>query len=384
MDSLTQFVLGAAVGAAVLGGRVGPRRAAIAGGILATLPDLDVLVPFDDPVDSFVLHRAATHSLIVQTAVTPLLGEALLRLLPDLRGARPRAWAAVWLCLTTHALLDALTVYGTRLLWPLWPAPVGVGSVFIIDPLYTLPLLAAAVWALCLREGTPRFRRVLAGALALSTAYLGWSLVAQQIALSRGRAALASLDAAPDARLLATPAPFSTLLWRVIAVDGDRYLNVYVPLLGGPDAVTAYAHPRGVADDACLDGIPAAARLALFSHGFYRLDRDGHEVVLSDLRMGLTPNYVFRFAVATVDGEAVEAVPPARRRGDRSAPGDVGWLLAGIAGRAAPRPAEAGAALPAAGAAPREPGLAAALPCARAARTGGPAAASTAKLGAGG
>ena len=48
MDSLTQFALGAGVGAALLGRRIGPRKAALAGGILGTVPDLDVFFPFDD------------------------------------------------------------------------------------------------------------------------------------------------------------------------------------------------------------------------------------------------------------------------------------------------------------------------------------------------
>ena len=39
MDSLTQLALGAGVGAAVLGRRIGPRRAAAAGAVLGTLPD---------------------------------------------------------------------------------------------------------------------------------------------------------------------------------------------------------------------------------------------------------------------------------------------------------------------------------------------------------
>lgn len=382
MDSLTQLALGAAVGTAVLGRRLGPRRAALVGAVLGTLPDLDVLVPFDDPVDSFVLHRAATHSLIVQTVATPLIGEGLLRLFRDLRGARLRVYAAVWLCLTTHALLDALTVYGTRLLWPLWPEPIGVGSVFIIDPLYTLPLLAVVAWAVCLRDWTARFRTVLTTGLALSTAYLGWSLVAQQLALARAGTALARLGTAPAERLLATPTPLNTLLWRVIAIDGDRYLNLYVPLLGGDAAVTAYAHPRGIADARCLDGVPAGHRLARFSHGFYRLDREADAVVLSDLRMGLTPNYAFRFAVAEIDGIGLRAVPAERRRGARTAPGDVGWLLAGIAGRAATRPAEADA-LVAPGVDPGGVRLAA-LSCDPTARTGATGLGPRLRLGAGG
>lgn len=341
MDSLTQLVLGAGVGTAVLGRRIGPRRAALAGAVVATLPDLDVLWPFDDPVDAFVLHRSATHSLVIQALATPLLGEAVRLVFRGLRDRRWQAWAAVYLCLSTHALLDAFTVYGTQLLWPLSDHPFGIGSVFIIDPLYTLPLLAATAWALCIRAWTPRFGRVLAAALLLSTGYLGWGVAAQRIAEGRATALLSGAGIEPS-RLLATPTPFNSLFWRVIAVDGDRYLNLYVPVLGGDGAITVYGHPLGTG---CLAGNAAADRLARFAHGFVRAEREGAAWRVADLRMGLTPNYVFRFEVAgTADGRPV-ATDPQRIRGARSAEGDIGWLLAGIQGELALRPAERSALL---------------------------------------
>ncbi|MGE5767054.1 MAG: metal-dependent hydrolase, partial [Bacteroidota bacterium] len=109
MDSLTQFALGAGVGAAVLGRRIGPRKAAVVGGLLGTLPDLDVLFPFADPIDSFTLHRGASHSFVVQALVTPLFGEAMVRLFEGLRDRRLQTYLAVFLIFVTHAALDALT-----------------------------------------------------------------------------------------------------------------------------------------------------------------------------------------------------------------------------------------------------------------------------------
>lgn len=344
MDSLTQFALGSGVGLAVLGRRVGPRQAALIGGVLGTLPDLDVLYPFDDPVDAFVLHRGPTHSLIVQALATPLFGEPLVRLLEPLRRRRALTYAAVYLCFATHALLDALTVYGTRIFWPLSNEPVGIGSVFIIDPMYTVPLLVAVVWAMCLRAWTARFRAGLAVCLGISTAYLGWGLIAQQIAASRAATVLAERGVEPD-RLLATPTPFNSLLWRAIAVDGARYFNVYVSLVGDAGSASVYAHPRGTAHLGCIESVAAAAALARFSKGFYRVDVEDGEIVVSDLRMGLTPNYVFRFAVAEAGEGKLIAVAPRRVRAARSAAGDVDWLLAGILGGEAVRLAEAAAAV---------------------------------------
>jgi len=180
MDSLTQFVLGAAVSTALLGKKVGPRKAALIGGVLGTLPDLDVFLPFDDPVDSFVYHRGWTHSIFVHALVTPVIGEGLVRLFKGLRAHRWLVWATVFLCLTTHAAIDAMTVYGTRIFWPVYPDPVAVGSVFIIDPLYTLPLLAVVIWALCKKTWTSRLRTGVAIALVVSTGYLGLSVAIQR------------------------------------------------------------------------------------------------------------------------------------------------------------------------------------------------------------
>ncbi|MDX1540519.1 MAG: metal-dependent hydrolase, partial [Geminicoccaceae bacterium] len=333
--------LGRAVklGLAVFGRRLGPRPAALIGGVLGTLPDLDVLYPFDDPVDAFVLHRGPTHSLFLQAALTPLLGEALVRTIAALRSERAIAYLGVYLCFATHALLDALTVYGTRIFWPFWPEPVGVGSIFIIDPLYTVPLLVVIVWAVCLSAWTPRLARALTIALVGSSGYLVWGLVAQQIAEARAGALLERAGIVPE-RLLATPTPFNSLLWRAIAIDGERYFNVYLPVAGAADQATVYEHPRGPAA-ACITRIEAADRLNRFSRGFWRTDLEGNTLVVADLRMGLTPSYVFRFAVGTRENGSIVPIRPQRVRGERSAEGDLDWLLAGLLGGAPVRSAEA-------------------------------------------
>ena len=56
MDSVTQIVLGAAVGEAVLGKKIG-NKAVICGGIAGTIPDLDILFsPFMSEVDLSLIH----------------------------------------------------------------------------------------------------------------------------------------------------------------------------------------------------------------------------------------------------------------------------------------------------------------------------------------
>jgi len=340
MDSLTQFVLGAAVSTACLGPKIGPRKAAILGGALGTLPDLDVFLPFDDPVDSFVYHRGWTHSVFVHALAAPVIGEGLIRLFKGLRDHRWLTYAAVYLVFVTHALIDAITVYGTRIFWPFYPDPVGVGSVFIIDPLYTLPLLAVVIWALFKSQWTGTFKRGVTAALAVSTAYLGLSMVLQQRMETRAAEVFAQAGLEPD-RVFALAAPFNTVLWKVIGLEEDRYHNVYLSFLDGEETPLIYSHPRHPELTACLDGNPARDKLVWFSRGYYRADLVDGKVVLSDLRMGLTPGYAFRFAIAEqADGDFSAIFPERDYSHRRSTEGDLEWLQARIAGQPAVRPVE--------------------------------------------
>jgi inner membrane protein len=72
MDSLSQLVLGAAVGVAVMGRRTAVWKAALWGGVCGTLPDLDVLIEYGDPISNMVLHRAETHALFWLSLAAPL------------------------------------------------------------------------------------------------------------------------------------------------------------------------------------------------------------------------------------------------------------------------------------------------------------------------
>ncbi|HLM52055.1 MAG TPA: metal-dependent hydrolase, partial [Pseudoxanthomonas sp.] len=227
MDSLSQIVLGAAVAAVVAPAR--HRRAALlAGAALGTLPDLDsfpIMLFTHDPVALMTLHRSFSHSLLV----LPLAGWLLWWLFKRGSGRvaqAPRRWFwAIQLALVTHPLLDAFTVYGTQLLWPLPAPPAMWSSVFIIDPLYTVWLLIACIAAFALRERIGAQRALLAG-LALSTAYLGWSLLAKSLVEREADRALASMGLA-DAPRFSVPTPLNTVLWRVVAMTPGGYVEGY-------------------------------------------------------------------------------------------------------------------------------------------------------------
>jgi inner membrane protein len=311
MDSLTQALLGAAVGEAALGRRAG-WRAPVWGAVLGTLPDLDVLWPYADAVSAFTWHRGPTHSLFVLAAVTPLVVWLIRKLHPSVAAERRGWYALVLLVFGTHVLLDCFTIYGTQALWPLPVAPVGWGTVFIIDPLVTVPLAAGLLGALVLRRRCPaRAARWNQTGLALATVYLAWGAFAKVHVEAEVREALARQEVAYE-RLDVLPTPFNTLVWRVLGMTPDGYFEGFYSLTSPPHRLALSYHPDRRELLAQLAGVPAVERLAWFTKGFHRVRLEGADLILTDLRMGAEPAYAFNFRIAEAGNPHLHPVVPRR------------------------------------------------------------------------
>lgn len=310
MDSVTQAVLGAAVQGALLG-KVQGRRALLYGAALGTLPDLDVFVRYADPVSTMTYHRGFSHSVFVLTVLAALVTWLVRWRWPQAPYGAARFFTAIWLVLITHVLLDAFTVYGTQIFWPLAATPASWAAVFIIDPVYTLPLLGAVIFT-AVGGFSGRGAGALAGALAFSTAYLAFGLGGRMLAEQRVGAALREEGIAVS-RLRAVPMPFTTLIWRVIAKSPDGHYHEAVSSLldqGPPEHLRLPLH----ADAArVLEGVPLHERLRWFTDDWLRYDIVGDALVVSDLRMGIPGQYTFRFKMAqcAASGTWVAVTPTA-------------------------------------------------------------------------
>lgn len=308
MDSITQAVLGAALQGTVLG-RIQGRRALLYGAALATLPDLDVIIRYAGPVSQMTYHRGFSHSLFVLTGLALLLAWLVNKCWPGKGYTLSRLFLAFWLVLITHPLLDAFTVYGTQLFWPLQVTPQSWAAVFIIDPVYTLPLLAAVTYAI-FKGVTAKATRLLTLALMFSTAYLGFGLAGRMAAEQRFQAAL-DQQGIVASEVRAVPIAFNSLVWRVLArtPEGDYYEGIS----SGFDrqAPEMQRLPRNLQLAKALAGSPLHQRLRWFTDDWLRYDQVGDALVVTDLRMGIPGNYTFRFNMAHRDrqGHWVADVP---------------------------------------------------------------------------
>ncbi len=288
MDSITQAALGAAVGEALLGRKLG-NRALAWGALFGTLPDLDaIFAPVLDTAGKLVHHRGASHSLLVMVLASFLLAPWLQKLWKREKVSRARAGWFVFLVWSTHVLIDCFTVYGTSVLWPFSDTRVAFNHLFIIDPLYTLPLLVTLVWLAFLRKKKqlPKRRRLLAWGLGLSTGYVGVSVLAKFAADAGFEADLARRGVSYERRMEA-PTPFNILLWRAVVDRGDEFWVGYRTVFesrGNPVRWTVYPRGREAFQD--LSDLREARTLDWFTRGWWIARSHKRGIWLADLRFG--------------------------------------------------------------------------------------------------
>ncbi|KKA46056.1 metal-dependent hydrolase [Salinivibrio sp. KP-1] len=295
MDSVTQAALGATVAGLVAGKRCSP-KVLLAGAALGTLPDLDVLIDYGDPVANTVNHRGFSHSLFVLPWVGALIAWCWWRW--------QRQWP-LWQVMTlviavlvTHPLLDAMTVYGTKLFWPLEVPSVAVASLFIIDPLYTVPLLVALISALVWRHLGAKACGV---GLMVSSLYLASSVY--QLQQIKNRVAEQTQGTLLEGQpLIIMPTPFNTLLWRVVVSGEEQYWEGLASRLDANPSIDWVAQPLGEWPLANSDTLSA---LRTFSRNFIRFENRNGQQVVTDLRFGVAAYQPFQFLLAeqNTDGD---------------------------------------------------------------------------------
>ncbi len=296
MDSLTQIVLGAAVGEATLGKKVG-NKAAFYGAIAGTIPDLDVVANYlVDTVTALEVHRGFTHS-IVFSIVFGLFFGWLVSLWE--KRASWKQWSLLWfLCFLTHPLLDAHTTWGTQLFWP-FDVRLAYKNIFVIDPLYTLPFLIFLVVALLRKRNDPKRRTFNNLGLWVSSIYLVLTLVLKGITFLKFENALEEQRIAYT-EIETKPAPLNAILWTANVETEHSFLIGYYSLFDS-QPIKFGVHPK---NHDLLGGLAADAkikRLIKLTNGFYTISEDNGNLYFNDLRFGtlsVDPNnrdYVFSF-----------------------------------------------------------------------------------------
>lgn len=282
MDSLTQAALGAAVGEAMLGKKIGG-KAAIIGAAIGTIPDLDVLLsPFFTSLQNISIHRGYSHSILFCVLIAFLTAYLLSQLKWTQVVAYRKLWLLSFLGLFTHVLLDAFTTYGTQLFLPFTDWRVSFDSINIVDPFYTVPLLAGLLVSV-FRLAPTAARRALPNQLGLliSTVYLLFTLANKEHIENVFANALEEQEITYY-RMLTVPVKVGNMIWYGVANDGEQlHLGKYSILEGNAIKFESF-----LINEQLLDGVDEELvdRMKWFAQGFYTVAQEGRTLRIYNMQ----------------------------------------------------------------------------------------------------
>jgi inner membrane protein len=285
MDSVTHIVLGACIGEAMLGKKIG-KKGMLYGAIAQSLPDLDVLASlWLDPVSDLLAHRGFTHSILCCVLISPLLAW-LARRFHRMQHVSLVQWSLFFITeLFTHIFLDAFNNYGTGWFEPFSHFRISFNALYVADPLFTIFPLGGAIVLLLLQPKSRRRRFWAKMPIVVCTFYLVLSLFNK---FTVQRAVMRSLAGQhiPHERYFTTPAPLQNLLWMVVAGNDSGYHVGYRSVLDTGRQMNFRYFPT---NSGYLDTIVQyqdVQHLIRFSQGFFTIEKWSDTLVFNDLRFG--------------------------------------------------------------------------------------------------
>ncbi|MBU2995235.1 metal-dependent hydrolase [Cellulophaga baltica] len=285
MDSLTQIVLGAAVGEVVLGKKVG-NKAMLFGAIAGTIPDLDVFTKYftDDPVSAIEMHRGFSHSILFSVLFAPIFGWLIYKLLPK-AGANWKEWSCLMFWgLFTHPILDSFTTWGTQLFWP-FKMRLAFMNIFVIDPLYTIPFMVFLILAMCQKRTSKKRKKYNRLGLIVSTSYMVLSLFLKFITYQKFTNALEE-QGIDYLQIDTRPSAFNTILWTANIETENSYLIANYSFFDSqPIYFENYPKNRALLGE--LSDNKNIKRLIAICEGWYIISEKNGELYFNDLRFGL-------------------------------------------------------------------------------------------------
>lgn len=307
MDSLTQIVLGAACGEAVLGKKIG-NKALLFGAIGGTIPDLDVFIGnwiYDNQIDAMLFHRGFMHSIAFAVLAAFLLGFLMYKLYnngkrKDTTTRKDWTWL-FFLSIFTHPILDCFTGYGTQLFLPFSNYRVAFSNISVADPAYTVPFLLCLIVMMFFNRKNPTRKLWLKLGFGISSVYMLFTIGNKFYMNSVFEKSLAEQGIEYE-RYNTEASILNNILWFGIAETETEYHVAFYSLFDTKSVFIDWETiPKN--HDLIPKSNPDLAKLAWFSNNYYNLSKneDG-TYIYSDLRypsidIGNGESAVFSFKI---------------------------------------------------------------------------------------
>ncbi|WP_375240655.1 metal-dependent hydrolase [Polaribacter sp.] len=317
MDSLTQIVLGAAVGEAVLGKKIG-NKAMLYGAIAGTIPDLDVISSFfTDTVTALEIHRGFTHSILFSVIFAPIFALVVLKF-EKYKNFKDWTLLFFW-AFITHPILDAQTTWGTQLFWPL-DIRLAFKNVFVVDPLYTLPFIIFVLLAMFQKRTSKKRKTYNNLGLIISTSYLAITLILKGLSYKKFTKELNNQNIIYS-KIATKPAPLNTILWSANVETKNSFLIGHSSFFDkNPIEFSLYPKNHHLLGN--LKNNEKVKRMISISKGWYTINKQNSDLYFNDLRFGTlsmrknAENFVFKYKINVDENENVTFIEVKKDKND--------------------------------------------------------------------
>lgn len=325
MDSLTQFVLGAAVGEATLGKKLG-NAAILLGGIFGTIPDLDVLLnPFVTDLQGLQIHRGISHSIFFAVVFGAFSAWLLQKFTFKKREISFKKWYLfTFLALFTHPILDSFTTYGTQLFAPFSNYRVGLNNIFVADLFYTLPFLICLITCMFFLRTSKKRRFINYLGIGISSLYMLFTLGTKVYTNNVFKEAFASKQINFQ-RFTTSPTPLNSFLWSAVAETKDAYHLGHYSIFDNDKNIKFTKLAKNETLRKKYNQVDGFEIIKWFSNDYYILTEQKDHIAYVDLRFGPMDydnidrtSYPFFFKINIKDNylDVIENIDPPDFKGE--------------------------------------------------------------------
>ncbi len=309
MDSITHIALGACIGDALCGQKIG-KKALLIGAIAQSIPDFDFISSFWlSHAEELLAHRGITHSFLFMLLLSPILGFVMNKVF---RQVSVPAFTLLFLIeIACHLFLDAFNNYGVGWFEPFSDVRVSFNTIYVADVLMTIvPVVAAIVLVFSHMKYK---RRLFWTRLTIlwCLGYLGLCVV-NKLYVSRQVERAFESQRVAHVNYFTTPAPLQSFLWMVVTGDEKGFYVAYRSVFDTDSVITFTFVPSNAQLLEPVKNEKEVVLLKKFSQGFYTVEQSADTLIFNDLRFGQIvgwhdpkEQFVFHYYLRRPDNELV-------------------------------------------------------------------------------
>lgn len=285
MDSITHIAIGACMGEAFAGKKLG-KKAMIWGAVAQSIPDIDFLASFwMDTASNLLAHRGFTHSFLFLFIITPVMALAAEKWHRP-HNIRFSKWLLFFgAAVGVHLLLDAFNNYGVGWLEPFSHHRISFHTIYVADPMFSIWTGIALLMLVLLKRKDRRRAFWWKFGLTMSVLYLGYTLI-NKLEIDRQVRKAFVQQHIPHDRYFTTPAPLQNWLWFVVAGNDSGYYTGFRSLFDRGDSIAFQYFPRNSQWLDTVSDHENLQKLIRFSQEFYTVEKWNDTLVFNDLRFG--------------------------------------------------------------------------------------------------